>query len=592
MERIDGTKSENKILRGLFRSAEVSYTVSDLSKALGPIIDLMFVSQFIGVEGVTVLGYVSPLIMLFEMTGTMLTSGARNKVSSLLGASRLEEANQAFSGSLILGGGLSVLLVVFTALFCPQVCLILGARDPVLQEMTRSYLLGYLVGLPFFTLSRILTPYLQMEGKYKRVNAASILTTVIDVAVDAVVIFLLRGGMFEIGLATSLGYIIPFFLNAAWFFLKKSHSVFHFSFRGVRSRLCLEMLRLGAPAGVVKSANALGGVLINNLLTSVHTPYLVAAYGVFSQITVFVRSSWYAPADTLHAFSGVFIGEEDRRSLKEIQKTAVLHAMLYTGAVSVLIFLLSEPLARLFLKSDAPEALRISIQCLRVACWSLPFHSIVYNFNNYLMSVRRVRFCNLYSFLIECGILVPVTYLLLRLMGPAGAWTGKVVSMAVLSLLAVLYIRCNREGDSFRDRMLLLPRSFGVDPADEIAIAASSTEEILMLSRIAISFALEHHADKKRAKTFGLITEELAGIFSAHGFDDGNTHHVNARLVAKNGELIIRMRDDCKSFNLVEYDRTAHHNREKEPGLAVIMKMSKEVQYTATFGANNLIVRV
>jgi len=138
MERLDGTKSENRILRGMFRSAESSYAVSDLAKALGPIIDLMFVSQFIGVEGVTVLGYVSPLIMLFEMTGTMLNSGARNKVSSLLGAGRLEEANQAFSGSLILGGGLSVLLVVLTALFCPQVCLILGARDPALQEMTGS----------------------------------------------------------------------------------------------------------------------------------------------------------------------------------------------------------------------------------------------------------------------------------------------------------------------------------------------------------------------------------------------------------------------------------------------------------------------
>jgi len=49
----------------------------------------------------------------------------------------------------------------------------------------------------------------------------------------------------------------------------------------------------------VKASNALGGVLINNLLTAVSTPYLVAAYGVFSQITVFVRSSWiYGAGDS------------------------------------------------------------------------------------------------------------------------------------------------------------------------------------------------------------------------------------------------------------------------------------------------------
>ena len=49
MERIDGAKTENRILRWQFRRAEVSYTVSDLAKAVGPMIDLMFVSQFIGI---------------------------------------------------------------------------------------------------------------------------------------------------------------------------------------------------------------------------------------------------------------------------------------------------------------------------------------------------------------------------------------------------------------------------------------------------------------------------------------------------------------------------------------------------------------
>ena len=50
MERIDGVKADNRILHRLIRKAEVSYTVSDISKAIGPVIDLMFVSQFIGVR--------------------------------------------------------------------------------------------------------------------------------------------------------------------------------------------------------------------------------------------------------------------------------------------------------------------------------------------------------------------------------------------------------------------------------------------------------------------------------------------------------------------------------------------------------------
>ncbi len=42
--------------------------------------------------------------------------------------------------------------------------------------------------------------------------------TFIDIAADAFVIFVLHGGMFELALATSFGYIISFFIEASFFF--------------------------------------------------------------------------------------------------------------------------------------------------------------------------------------------------------------------------------------------------------------------------------------------------------------------------------------------------------------------------------------
>ena len=65
-----------------------------------------------------------------------------------------------------------------------------------------------------------------------------------------------------------------------------------------------------------------------------------------------------------------------------------------------------------------------------------------------------------------------------------------------------------------------------------------------------------------------------------------------ARLVAKGKELIIRMRDDCKPLNLKEYYKALTESHERDAGLSIIMKMSKDVQYTNTLGTNNLIVRV
>ncbi len=106
-----------------------------------------------------------------------------------------------------------------------------------------------------------------------------------------------------------------------------------------------------------------------------------------------------------------------------------------------------------------------------------PFHALIYNFNNYLMAVKRLRFCSLYSFLIECGSLVPITFLLLQIVQYHGAWIAKVVSMLMLSLIAVLYVSLHA-GSSFTDKMLL-PESFGVSGENEITMMATSAEEVI-----------------------------------------------------------------------------------------------------------------
>ena len=592
MGKTCGTKTDNVVLRQLFRKAELSYAISDVSKVIGPIIDLIFISIYIGSAGVTVMGYVSPLIMLIGLIGSDISSGSRNKVSALLGAGEIDEANSIFSASVMLGGGLSLIISLGILLFCSGVSSMLGANEPQIFEMTKLYIFGYIIGVPFVTLSRVLTPYLQMEGQYQRISAISMLTTAIDIAADAFVVFVLHGGMFEMALATSLGYIIPFFVGATFFFRGKSRSIFRFSLKGISPKVCGEIIRLGAPSGIFMGSNAVGGMLINNMLTGFNLQYLVAAYGVFSQITVFVRSSWYAPSDTLLAFSGIFIGEEDRNSLKELQKISLTHALISTSAVTAFLFVFAVPLARVFLKSNDPEALRICVECIRVACFSLPFYAVVYNFNYYLMAVKRFRFSNIYSFLIECGNIVPVTFIMLQVLSYPGAWVSKVINVTLLSLIAIFYIYRHKEGSTYRDKMLLMPDSFGITPENEIAIAATSADEILDLSRLAVAFALEHGAGKNRAMTFGLVTEELALVLKEHGFSDGRPHNINARLVAKGEELIIRMRDDCRLFNITEYYQMVREDHEKGVGMSIIMKKSKSVQYTNTLGANNLIVRI
>lgn len=86
----------NRIIRQLFGKSELSYAFSDISKPIGPVIDLVFVALFIGTDGVTVVGYVSPLIVFFELIGTAFSSGARTKVSDYIGKGKTEDTSKVF----------------------------------------------------------------------------------------------------------------------------------------------------------------------------------------------------------------------------------------------------------------------------------------------------------------------------------------------------------------------------------------------------------------------------------------------------------------------------------------------------------------
>ena len=277
-----------------------------------------------------------------------------------------------------------------------------------------------------------------------------------------------------------------------------------------------------------------------------------------------------------------------------MQKIALLHALIRSNLLAVLFFIFAEPLAKIFMKSSDPAALIMSVECIRVSCFSLPLSAIIDNFSMYLNSIKRIKFSNFYNFLRECGILVPITFLFLNIMGYHGAWTAKIINMLVMIIIAVFYIYRNKEAEGFRDKMLMLPKSFGILPEHEISVIAHSEQEIETLSRVAIAFAMEHGADKRRARSFGLVTEELAIFLTEHEFKDGRQHTINARLVAKDEELIIRMRYDCKPLNLTEYYKLIETTEEKlkEASLSIIMHMSREVIYTPIFGMNNLIIKI
>ena len=97
----------------------------------------------------------------------------------------------------------------------------------------------------------------------------------------------------------------------------------------------------------------------------------------------------------------------------------------------------------------------------------------------------------------------------------------------------------------------------------------------------------------RRMYAISLAVEEMATNTVLEGFRPGKHNSIDMRILKKEDEYIVRIRDDCLIFDPVKQlqlysDEVPMHHM----GLRLAISMAKDVQYTAALKLNNLVVRV
>ncbi len=85
----------------------------------------------------------------------------------------------------------------------------------------------------------------------------------------------------------------------------------------------------------------------------------------------------------------------------------------------------------------------------------------------------------------------------------------------------------------------------------------------------------------------------MAGNTVQHGFKGKKGESIDLRLIYRKHEQIIRLRDNGKLFDPVEWlERNHPEDPLKGAGIRIVIGMAKDVQYIPALRMNNLIVTV
>ncbi len=595
MFSLKNRSGEGAITRSLFQKAMLTMLVAELSGAVTAIIDGILTGSFLGSTALAACGLGAPYYSIASIISGILMVGCTNLCTKAIGAGDRKSLSATFSLTLLLGAVLSGLLALSGILFPGTFALMFGAggaSKEVFAE-TASYLRGVFIGAPGFILFVILTPILQLDGDSFRPKLASLVCAVVDVAGDLLNLYVFRGGVFGMGLASSASHYAALLVVLSHF-LKKD-SLFHFSMAEIRHASVLPLLKDGLPRAVCMLCRGILPVLLNALLLRVIGDLGVTAYSAMSSTTFLIGALGWGIGGAVLIMGGMMVGEQDVNGLKTVIKTAFTDILAGVSALAVIVFICAPYLSSLFIPQGG-EAGRMATAAIRCYAVSLPFLALNVSAANYCQSVSRLLGANLINIGIEAAFTAVMAYLLSSFLGVLGVWLAFPIGQALLStviLLAVILKKDKSKNGS--EAYMLLPEDFGISEENRLERSPCSLSEAAALSEEAYAFCTERGISLQKANKLSLCVEELASNVIEHGFNDGKPHHMDVRVLVKGETLILRLRDDCRHFDLREKAKrwTPDPERpEKGIGIRMVMGMAKDIAYTNTMNTNNLIITI
>lgn len=586
--RLDARKKEDRIILSLVNNLFSVSLISLMTVLAGSILDGLIISNFLHETAFAAFGLSSPLTNLIELVGNVIATGCIVACGNLIGAGKPREANRSFNACFTLcvgvGGAAAALLFVF-----PQLTglLVSGKNGSEFAPLMFRYVRGMALCIPAMMLTALLNGIVQMDGDKKRVLAGAYVICGVNLAGDLLVVTLTDWGLFGVGVVTSVSYLCGMLVLLGHFL--RHESIFRpgFSLSGLKGTL-----HHGLPAVFSRAATMLRNGCYNMFALQWGGPAGIVAWSTVNTLSGFLSSLPKAVGQATLMGSGVFYGEEDKDSLMRFMRYTFLRRGVSTAIMTAVICAAAPLLIGLYLPASS-EAFGDAVSGLRwYALGLLPYSANVI-LASYLQSAKKTTASTLIHFMDGFGMLAVFALALLHIFGFRGLCVSFFVGKSAVTLAALICILSVRKPSrAMLENLLLLPENFDVPEEDKFLATLVSPEDAVNISEKIIAYCAQRGIDARRCHHVGLAVEEMAVIIS-EGFGDGREHSIDIKLFVKNDQVTLRMRDDCRAFDVNQRIAIMKpENSYSHIGIRILRSIAHDMEYYSTLDMNYLTMHI
>ncbi|MCR4604629.1 MAG: ATP-binding protein [Eubacterium sp.] len=562
---------------------------------INSIIDGAVGAHFMGSAAMSVIGFFFPIFQIMMAIGNVMLGGSQIMCGKSLGKNDMKKTSGYFSLDILMMTIIPAVFMIICLVFPHSLASFLADKSTNTDHLA-DYIRGYAPGFIPAVLGTHFSGFLQIEGRQKRTYVGFAVMAVTNTALDILLVGVLDMGLFGLGLATTLsGYAFCFTL-VSFYFTKKS--VMRFSFKEIDFRDLGPMIKIGFPGAISSICMAIRASVLNYVLMNESMNGPIPATGDDAVAALAAMNTFGA---LLYAMSGgvcsvtrilvsVFVGEDDRIGIRSVMKTALFKGTAAVTAVGVLVVVFSGAISQLFFSDPNSVGFQLTQWLFVFYAISMPLSCITMVYSNYFQSTGRLMCTHAIS--VVDGVLGASlsAIILAPFFGAIGVWMGQAIGgvLSVITAIVCVMLKSKCLPTSF-DKQISIPEEIGIDDDKKLELSVYNEEEVVQVSVKAIEFCRAQKMPEKQAFHIGLSLEEIAANIIKHGFADGKKHTTNIRIINYGDKVLLRVKDDCKTFNPKEWMEMMNpeditHNI----GLRIVTKYVNEVSYQNALGLNIL----
>lgn len=397
-------------------------------------------TAFVGTLGTSesgATGVVFGFMSILQAVAFMCGQGGGSLMSRKLGEKNLKDASMFSSTAFFSSFTLGLVIAVFGFLFLDPLVMVLGST-PTIAPFAKTYIVFILLAAPFFTSSLTMNNLLRYEGRAVLGTVGMMTGSVLNIGLDAFLMFVLKMGIAGAGIATAVSQLISFSILLSMFLRGKTQTKIALRLASKKKEDIFAVLSTGFPSLLRQALYSVATMLLNGA-SGVYGDAAVSAMSIVSRISFFPMAVAIGIGQGFQPISSFNFGAGKSERVRQAFWSALFGAEMAILLLSVPIAVYASPLIRL-LRDDAQVA-NYGVRALRLMCVGQLFVPLTMMVEMGFQSTGARLWASFSSSLRSGLLFIPMLLIFSKLRGMSGVQEAQPVSLVFTFFVCIFLCR-------------------------------------------------------------------------------------------------------------------------------------------------------